>query len=420
MLAILKTHKIQILVNIAIALFFLLLLLFPKGYNYSPLFLGVIALGYLIYYLAIKKQKWHLIKEEKWLAFSYVFYFAVFVLSLAVHQDKLNTLDNPTKVLLFVPLLLLFRQFPINLNMLLHVIPWGAFIAGAISIYHRFIMHHPMGFGDKIMHIQGGGMAMSLAMFSLVVTIYFAIQKRYKLTALYLVFTLMGMMSSFLSTARGAWIGLPFVVLFIIWTYRRSLSKTALTSFFGLITLLVVVLTFMPHSQIIKRFNQAQSDITKYVEKNNGATSLGARFDMWKSAWLAVQEKPLLGWGEAGIRQKKQQQAKEKIIHQEAVRFGHAHNQYIDDSAKRGIIGLFALLSVFFVPLILFWRKLNGATLEQKTVALLGTVHIVSMMFYCLSQGFFAHNSGNIFYFFLVIVFYAVMKYSLKDKQEKI
>ena len=47
---------------------------------------------------------------------------------------------------------------------------------------------------------------------------------------------------------------------------------------------------------------------------------------------------------------------------------------------------------------------------ELKLAGLLGVVHILSVMFYGLSQGFFSHNSGNIFYFFLVIVFYAFTK----------
>ena len=40
----------------------------------------------------------------------------------------------------------------------------------------------------------------------------------------------------------------------------------------------------------------------------------------------------------------------------------------------------------------------------------LGILHIGSVVIYSLSQSFFAHHSGNMFYFFLIVVFYAVLK----------
>jgi len=131
---------------------------------------------------------------------------------------------------------------------------------------------------------------------------------------------------------------------------------------------------------------------------------------MWKSALLMAQEKPWLGWGVQGVSEKRKQQFEQGLISQFASGFNHAHNQYLDDLSKRGIVGLLALIGVFFVPFYLFWRNLKSPHAEIKLAGLLGVVHILSVMFYGMSQGFFSHNSGNIFYFFLVIVFYAFTK----------
>ena len=166
----------------------------------------------------------------------------------------------------------------------------------------------------------------------------------------------------------------------------------------------------LPNNRIAERIAAAEHDISAYLQKNDGSTSVGARFDMWKSALLMAQEKPLLGWGVQGVSEKRKQQFEQGLISEYASIFNHAHNQYFDDLSKRGIVGLLALIGVFLVPFCVFWRDLKSANAELKLAGLLGVVHILSVMFYGLSQGFFSHNSGNIFYFFLVIVFYAFTK----------
>ena len=101
---------------------------------------------------------------------------------------------------------------------------------------------------------------------------------------------------------------------------------------------------------------------------------------------------------------------KEKVATGNIGQFTHAHNQYLDDLSKRGIVGLLALLAVLFIPLRAFMKKLNTKNDEVKLIATLGVAHVLSVMIYGLSQGFLVHNSGTIFYFFLTIVFYAAIR----------
>ncbi|MDG6894865.1 RfaL protein [Volucribacter amazonae] len=369
--------------------------------------------GYLIYFL-IKKNKIQLTSFDKQIIFVYVFYFATFLLSVIIHGDKARVLDNPTKILLFLPLLLLFKRFPIKENIILHTIPFGAFIAGLVAIYQRFILHKEQAFYTH-MHIQGGDIAMSIAMFSVVATLYFTIKKQYKLTALYTFFSLMGILAGFLSTARGAWIGLPFILFFIFFIYKQYLPKKSIMAFVAMIVIIIAGASLVPNTSISHRFHQATHEITAYFDKGNGSTSVGARFDMWKSALLQAQQKPFLGWGQQGVTENRLEQGKQGIISEYASQFSHAHNQYLDDLSKRGIIGLIALLTILFIPFRIFIKAINKDNLEQTTLALLGGVHIISVAFYFISQGFLAHNSGTVFYFFLVIVFYAMLQQKSKN-----
>ena len=405
----LKHDRLALFINVCVGFFFLSALTFQGGYNVAPMALMLLGLGYSVYCL-FKKMPFALTKEAKWLIWTLLFYFSVFVLSWLIHDGKIRELDNPSRVLLFIPVLLLLLHIPPRLNMVLYAIPLGSMIAGITAIYDKLVLHSEMAFSSRIMHIQGGDISMSLGMFSFAIGFYFFQKTQLKLTALCIFAALCGVLGSILSTARGGWVGVPFILIFMLWTYRQYLSKRF---FLGLFSILVIAgfgVSQLPNNRIAERIAAAEHDISAYLQKNDGSTSVGARFDMWKSALLMAQEKPLLGWGVQGVSEKRKQQFEQGLISEYASIFNHAHNQYFDDLSKRGIVGLLALIGVFLVPFCVFWRDLKSANAELKLAGLLGVVHVLSVMFYGLSQGFFSHNSGNIFYFFLVIVFYAFTK----------
>ncbi|WP_032093238.1 O-antigen ligase family protein [Necropsobacter rosorum] len=413
---IVKDNKLSLLVNFAVGFFFLSVLSVKGGHNFAPFLLIIIAFSYLIYLIAQKRRQ-PLSQDEKWLIASYVFYFSVFLLSLLLHGGKFRELDNPSRAILVLPLLSLFFHHPIRFKVLAYGIPAGAVIAGLVALYDRFYLGAQAAYSPRTMHIQGGDIAMSLGMFSLVIALYFAARKQYKAAVLCTVASLFGILGSFLSTARGGWIGLPFILAVIILLYRKQLSKPFLTGICSVVIIAIIAAVALPNTQVMNRIKKANNEIAAYFDKNNGATSVGARFDMWKGALLMAQEKPLLGWGTAGVAEQSKQYAAQKIINKHAAIFDHAHNQYLDDLAKRGILGLLGLLGIMLVPMRYFIRSLPGASLEARYAATLGIIHILSVMFYCLSQGFFTHNSGNIFYFFPIMVLFAAVR-TLKSQTD--
>lgn len=403
----LKHDKLALFINVCVGFFFLSALTFQGGYNVAPMALMLLGLGYSVYCL-FKKMPFALTKETKWLIWTLLFYFSVFGLSWLIHDGKIRELDNPSRVLLFIPVLLLLLHIPPRLNMVLYTIPLGSMIAGITAIYDKLVLHSEMAFSSRIMHIQGGDISMSLGMFSFAIGFYFFQKTQLKLTALCILAALFGILGSILSTARGGWPALPILLIALLWIYRRNLSKTFFITLIGLFTLAIIGITQMPNNQISARFAAAQDDIQQYLEQGNGSTSVGARFDMWQSVFIMVQEKPILGWGTQGAPQKRHQLAEQGIISQYAGQFTHAHNQYLDDLSKRGIVGLVAFLGIFVIPLRRFMPGLKSDSAETKLIATLGILHVLAVMIYCLSQSFFTHNSGNLFYFFLTIVWYAL------------
>ncbi|OOF58223.1 O-antigen ligase family protein [Rodentibacter genomosp. 2] len=407
-----KQNLLPFLANFSISFFFLSVLAFKGGHNIAPFLLIALGIGYGIYGL-IKKFKWNLSQEDKWLIYSYIFYFSVFVLSLLIAGGKGRELDNPSRAILLIPALIFLLRMPLKLCSVIYAIPLGSLIAGLVALYDKFILHSPMAYSPRTMQIQGGDIAMSLGLFSILIGLYYWQKSQKKMTALCILASFFGVLGSILSTARGGWVALPVMLIAVLWIYRRSLSKGFFLSVVGVFLVAVVGVSQMPNSRVMERLSLIQHDIANYGN-NNANTSIGARFEMWKSAVQMIKEKPILGWGEKGATEKRKQDVKMKAVASNIGQFTHAHNQYLDDFSKRGIVGFITFLGILLVPLYQFKRRLNSDSPETKLIAALGVEHILSVMIYCLSQGFFAHNSGNIFYFFLTTVFYAMLKQSEK------
>ena len=398
-----------LVINLLAGLFFITVLIIKKGYSYTPLILSGISIIYFFIYTFKLKQKWKLDKDDKWLIFSFIFYFFTFFLSIIVNNDSLRVIDNPSRILLFIPVLFLFSIYKIKVKTILYSISLGAITTGIVALFQKFYLGYTKPF-PEVMHIQAGNIAISLATFSLVLTIYFFIKKEYRSALLGTLGIIFATISSALSGARGGWIGLPIVLISIFFLYRQYISKKLILSLITVIVVSIMTLISNPKFGIKKRYSEAKSDIILYLEKNNKNTSLGARFDMWENALIAIKQAPLFGHGDKGYELFKEQQVESKQMEKNTLQFNSLHNQYLESWVKRGFIGFIGLMLVTLMPLFYFIRNLKEPSLDIKCIAILGITHILSHLFYFMSQSFLAHNSGSIFYFFVLVLIYALVK----------
>lgn len=392
-------------INLLVSLFFLTVLVVPKGYNYAPIILSAIG---LIYFIPLKK-KLSFSSEDKKVIFSFLFYFCTFLLSIIINKDGIREIDNPSRLLLFIPLLLLFKNFPIKRKTILYAIPSSALITGCVALFQKFALGYEKPFPET-MHIQMGDIAISLAISSLIISIYFSIKKEYKSALFGMIGLILAVSTSVLSGARGGWIGFPIVFFIVLVLYRKYINKKLILSLFIITTLGFSTLLSSSKFGIEQRYNEAKSDIINYFEESNKNTSLGARFDMWENALIAVKKAPIFGHGSGGYNQFRDRQVSTGQMAKTTLGFNSLHNQYLESWVKRGIIGFIGLILVILIPLFFFIRNLNTENLEIKCVAILGVTHIISHLFFFTSQSFLAHNSGNIFYFFTLLIFYCLIK----------
>lgn len=392
-------------INLLVSLFFLTVLIIPKGYNYAPIILSAIG---LIYFIPLKK-KLSFSSEDKKLISSFLFYFCTFLLSIIINKDGMREIDNPSRLILFIPLLLLFKNFPIKRKTILYAIPSSALITGCVALFQKFVLGYEKPFPET-MHIQMGDIAISLAISSLIISIYFSIKKEYKSALFGIISLILAVSTSALSGARGGWIGFPIVFFIVLVLYRKYINKKLILSLFILTTLGFSTLLSSSKFGIEQRYNEAKSDIINYFEESNKDTSLGARFDMWENALVAIKEAPIFGHGSEGYNQFRDRQVRSGQMAKTTLGFKSLHNQYLESWVKRGVIGFIGLIFVILIPLFFFIKNLNNENLEIKCITILGITHIISHLFFFTSQSFLAHNSGNIFYFFTFLIFYCLIK----------
>ena len=108
-----KQNWLATIINFAVTLFFLSIFIVKGGYNAAPALLMLVGLGYSVYAL-IKKPLLNLSKVDKWLIYSYLFYFLTVVLSLCINGGKMRDLDTASRVVFLIPVLLLLLKYPIK------------------------------------------------------------------------------------------------------------------------------------------------------------------------------------------------------------------------------------------------------------------------------------------------------------------
>jgi len=119
----------------------------------------------------------------------------------------------------------------------------------------------------------------------------------------------------------------------------------------------------------------------------------------------------LTGWGMAGYLQDKARRVAAGQYQPAIMEYIYAHNEVLDVFVKTGLVGVGVLLIFYGVPIALFWpsrRRLQATAglpdplkAQMVAVRLSGLCIPVLYMGFGLTQVFFAHNSGIMFYLFM-------------------
>ena len=266
--------------------------------------------------------------------------------------------------------------------------------------------------------IQYGNLALCLATMLALYTGAVWRQLRTSARVLCILGVLAGLDASVLSQSRGGWLALLLSLpLALAWLYLRR-RETFRAVGLG-VAAIVIVLVVFNGGVLMERVERMEHEIQTYDQHGEAGNSVGQRLEHWRFAWDIARERPLLGWGFAGYMAEKAARVAAGRYHPSIVEYKFVHNELLDQWVKLGIMGPAMLLLFYALPLAMFLPKRvrmknyeRDAELGAHALALrlCGTCIPVLYIGFGLTQVFFAHNSGIMFYLFMLMLLWAALR----------
>lgn len=298
----------------------------------------------------------------------------------------------------------------------LHVwVLWLGFLLGAISvgiyaIYAKIQLGMVRVESNEFNAIRFGNYSLLLGFFCLA-GVFWANQLKHKKIMIFLMLTgsLLGIIASILSGTRSGWVSYPMVLAtMVLFFYDHFPRKYVIASSVACITIILVLIA-IPQTNVQGRIKETIHNIEVY-QQGHSSTSVGLRFEMWKSGLNAFMDKPIFGWGEEAFRQQQEKLVRNEGLNQLILTFSHTHNQYIEELAKRGIIGLLSFCALLIVPFRLFMKRMHSSSDSVRALALAGIALIICTFDFNFTQAMQRVNSGVMFFVFNLVFIWAAMR----------
>ena len=399
------------LTSVCVFLFSALSLCVDSGYSLGAvvLLLSSTCLLWQRPRLGLQRQDWLLIA-------ALLAYCLIFVANMLYHGDPGREFDMPLRALLAVPVLLLLLAYPPRPAAWWSGVAVGAIAGAALALWQFTMQDMPRPQGSTSNAIHYGNASMLLGMLSLAGLEWARAQRRaLAWSALLLAGCLAGVFGSVISGSRGGWVALPVCVLIIAVHNARQHGLRYLAVTLSAMAVLVAIAYALPHSPIRERTAIAVTEVEKMNDPANATTSIGQRFEMWRTALLLSSERPLLGIGRNGYLDEKKQLVLEGKMGTTTSDATNAHNDYLDVLVKRGATGLLALFGLFLLPLCLFARALRHGAASGHPFALGGVVLCICYIIFGLTTSSLTLNIGIIMLVFPMAMQWALLRHAQRQ-----
>jgi len=301
------------------------------------------------------------------------------LLSFAVHSDKaaaLSHLGLSYYWLLAFGVFLVSGTYP--------VLPWlRAFVAGVFCVFCYAVAlaagwaglpWAPSALGNYILYSQ------LLAMAIVLLSVLFRHETRRSLRGLYLVLMAAFYAGLLSGDGRSGMLAVLVLLPFVFFNIfpRASMVKVVVVSIVAVAVLLMSPRVQYRIGEAVNDFRLFQNEVTE--------TSLGYRYQMWRTAASIIHEHPLLGAGPEGFNTVWHSTPKTG----EGLGFVEPHNAFLYYASSYGLPGLAALVWLYAALFLTGWR--NRATLEGGVVFAFAVVCIVGSFTNTMFRGAVSHT----------------------------
>lgn len=180
--------------------------------------------------------------------------------------------------------------------------------------------------------------------------------------------------SILLTAVRGTVLSLLLAAIIVLLPTIKLHKKTCLIIFISMITIIAVTPVI---DSVKNRAVRTYEEIIR-IQSGNLNSSMGLRLQMWKVAPKIIEKNLFTGVGNH-YKQYLENMYKSGEIQKSLYRFrsSHFHNQYIDTTVKKGLVGLAFLVAIFVSTIVLAYR--SGDDEKHFLLGLVALYAIVSL-----------------------------------------
>ena len=218
----------------------------------------------------------------------------------------------------------------------------------------------------------------------------------------YVVISVLGLLSLFLTHARASW-----VAFFSAAVFSALLAKRAFLTLMAVVTLLVFIMLLSPSNVLIHKDAEGKEQ------------SVSERFTLWNRAIEMIKAHPVTGVGINTYSKETDRYMKDDKTNLAGY---YSHNSYLQMAAESGILTVMLFIAFLISSVVLGLRVIKKGilTLEEKQILKAVTVGTVGfMVFNVFETAFFSVQPTQIFYLFLGILFSLIIRNNEKIQEDK-
>ena len=407
----LKKNQVK-LSSIFVSIFFVLSLSISDGYSIGAALISLAGLVLFLKNLFLGRSN-VLASDDMKLGVVFLLSSFIIIYSAIGSDDFLKNLDDALKYILACFGLYYLILNPVKISVLWLSIGVGSVLAGFTAMYQIYFLDFARATG-YMPTIQFGNISLVFAVLSLVGAYWFKKTSTCRKDLYYFLFLIsafiLGIYASILSGSRGGWVAIPIVALFLVKTLSPKTSFNKLFIVMSVILSLMTLVYYSSFGNVNQRVDLAVSEVKDYINTGDAHSSVGARLEMWKNAVVVGLEHPFLGNGRDGYIAKKQEMIDEGLTSDSILNFAHPHNEVLNAFVKYGLLGVIALLLLYYIPFSIFMRHYRSLDYGSLSIAVGGGATCILYFDFGLTESFFSTNSGLIVYLFTVVILYSSLR----------